>query len=254
MSAIVEGGQLILNLTEVNDLKSSFQNHYSVPGNTSALQNELEFSWNSFKQRALNNMSPDLTILGFVHRYEQSSGYWYLTACQYAFGGYNGSGSYAITGQGSLFNLNANGQISDYTGGLQGTGMDYYDPVYFNDVNYDSAPLNLQTNVHSVRFAWEELKQLHCDNKSNIPGADDELFTIRFCSISPDYSNCSAESLVAFPHTIGVYMAYDGQPLLNDDSIDPNAVFINKAADFGSICPPSCASYVWPAGLSPKSC
>lgn len=254
MSTIVEGGQLTLNLTELNDVKSSFQSNYSVPGHPSALQNELEFSWKTFKEWALNGVTPDLTILGMIHRYDQNSENWYLTAGRYAFNGYTAPGSYPITGPSGLFNLNADGTISGYSGGLEDTGMNYYDPEYFNNVQYQSNPLDLQTNVRSVHFAWEELKQLHCDNKSAIQNPNDDLFTIRFCSISPDYSSYPGQALVGFPHMIAAYMAYDGTPLLNDDPVVQNAVFINKAADFVSACPPTCNTYSWPAGLTPKNC
>jgi hypothetical protein len=243
---------ITLNQTEITNLKTDFLSHYSVSEEDTALQNDLEFSWTDFKDSVLGALDPDETIIRFTHRYDPETTKWYLTAAQYSFDGYTGPGNYSVSGPEDLFDLNADGTITPYEDGLEMDGSNYYDPEYFSNVLYDDEAVELSTNVSSVLISWEELKQLHCDNKNSHP--NEALFKIRFCSISPDCTSDPGYASVTFPHTIAAYMIYDGNALLDNSGNVPGAIFRNKAADFGSACPPTCAVYAWPAGLVPKNC
>ena len=249
------GGKLVMLEGEVQEGESTFQNHYTAVNNTPALYNTLNFPWLSFKETALEGMNPDEFILGLIHCYDTASENWYLTAERFTFAGYSGAKEYIITSTDTLFTLLPDGTVGSYTGGLQELNNHLYDPVYFSNVLYNNVAANPSVNVNRVAFAWEELKQLHCDNKANIPGADDSLFSINFCSISSDYSAEVPNSvLVPFPHCVAMYMSYNGVPLLTNGSIVTGAVFYNKAADFNTLCPNKCDSYNWPNGLTPKNC
>ncbi len=246
------GGKLVLLEGELNARQLIFQQHYRAVNNSPAFYDLLEVNWLSFSETALQNMDPELFIISFIHRYDASNNRWFLAAERFTFPGYTGPGQYPVTSTNTLFNINPDGTVGDYSGGLESNYGHLYDPVYFTMAMETAAPLNLSTNVNSVSFAWEELRQLHADNKAAIPGADDSLFSIRFCSISNDYSpDVPAQSLVPFPHCVAMYMCYNGVPLLNDGDIVTGAIFINKAADFNTICPPSCSTYTWPSGLVP---
>jgi hypothetical protein len=204
---------------------------------------------------ALEGMDPDQYIIGFIHRYDTATNNWYLAGERFTFNGYSGPGDYPIASTNTLFNILPDGTVGNYDGGLQPYNGHLYDPVYFNSVMSGNIPLDPAIYVNRVTFAWEELKQLHCDNKSHIPGADDNLFSISFCGISADYSAyVPAAALIPFPHCVAMYMSYNGVPLLNDDPIVSGAMFANKAADMDCICPPKCDAYSWPTGLEPKNC
>jgi len=249
------GGKLVLLEGELDSMQTTFQNHYTAVNDTPALYNTLTIPWLAFKETALEGMVPDEFILGLIHCYDTTTGNWYAAAERFTFSGYSGPNEYPITSTNTLFNILSDNTLGNYTGGLEEYNGHLYDPVYFSNVLSDNTPANPSVDVNRVTFAWEEIKQLHCDNKSNIPGADDSLFSISFCSISSDYSaDIPNSALVAFPHCVAMYMNYDGVPLLNNNAIITGAMFINKAADYGSLCPARCASYNWPAGLVPKNC
>ena len=249
------GGKLVLLESELQSMQTTFQNHFTALNNTPALYNTLTIPWLDFQQTALEGMVPDQFILGLIHRYDTSTNNWYAAAERFTFNGYTGPGDYSITSTNTLFNILSDNTLGSYTGGLENSGGNLYDPVYFSNVLSGGNPLNVAVDVNRATFAWEEIKQLHCDNKSNIPGADDALFSISFCSISSDYTaGIPVSVLTPFPHAVAMYMNYNGAPCLNNNSIVTGAVFINKAADYGSLCPNRCATYNWPAGLVPKNC
>jgi len=246
------GGKLVLLEGELAARHLEFVNHYRAVNGSPEFYQELEVPWLSFSETALQGVDPEHFIVGLIHRYDATGNRWYLAAERFTFAGYSGPGDYPVTSTNTLFNINPDGTVGDYYGGLESNCGHLYDPVYFSMAMETNAPLNPSLNVNSVSFAWEELKQLHADNKNNIPGADDSLFTIRFCSISSDYTpDVPAQSLVPFPHCVAMYMCYDGQALINNDDIVIGAIFINKAADFNTVCPPKCDSYSWPSGLVP---
>jgi hypothetical protein len=248
-------GKLVLLESELSSMQTTFQNHYTAVHNTPALYNTLTIPWLTFKETALEGMNPDEYIIGLIHRYDPGSGNWYVAAERFTFNGYSGPGEYPITSTNTLFNILPDNTLGNYSGGLETINGHLCDPAYFSNVLCDSLPLNTATDVNRVAFAWEEIKQLHCDNKSNIPGADDAHFSISFCSISSDYSAAIPNgALVPFPHCVAMYMSYNGTALVNNDAIVTGAMFINKAADYGTLCPNRCPTYKWPTGLVPKNC
>jgi hypothetical protein len=249
------GGLLVLPAAELSNRQSEFQSHYRAANNSPAFYNTLQVPWPAFRDMALEGMDPDQYIIGFIHRYDTATNNWYLAGERFTFNGYSGPGDYPIASTNTLFNILPDGTVGNYDGGLQPYNGHLYDPVYFNSVMSGNIPLDPAIYVNRVTFAWEELKQLHCDNKSHIPGADDNLFSISFCGISADYSAyVPAAALIPFPHCVAMYMSYNGVPLLNDDPIVSGAMFANKAADMDCICPPKCDAYSWPTGLEPKNC
>lgn len=245
------GGKLVMLDTEVQECEHTFQNKYSAAGDNPAFYENLNFPWSAFSDTALQGMNPSQFVLGVIHRFDVAASRWWLSAERFTFPGYTGAPSYPITSTNTLFDLPAGGPVSPYSGGLsQGSGS-LYDPAYFSDVRFDSAPIN-SDYVSRLCFAWAELSQLYSENRDNIPGAVDTLFSINFCSMSSDYSSqIPGTVLVPFPHCITMYMSYDGKPLLGDSAIVLSTQFVNHAADYSSLCPNSCPVYIWPAGLQP---
>jgi hypothetical protein len=246
------GGRLVLPEGVLQDQQQAFRNHYRAVNNSEAFYADLEFPWNAFQQMATEGTDPDRTVLGFVHRYDPAGDRWYLSGVRFSFEGYAGPGAYPITATDTLFDLLPDGSVADYGGGLADNNGHLYDPVYFHRAMEREASLIRARHVNMVCFAWEELRQLHRDNKGAIPQANDALFSIRFCSITSDYrSGMPKESLVPFPHCVAMYMCYDGVPLLGDGAVVAGAIFINMAADLSTLCPPNCGTYYWPQGLVP---
>jgi hypothetical protein len=247
------GGKLVLLEGEIQGYEQIFQSKYAAVDANPGLYSNLNFSWPAFSDMALHGSDPATYILGLIHRYDTANSRWWLTGQQFTFPGYSGAGSYPITATSYMFDMPADGSVGGYTGGLVQGGSSFYDPTYFGNVTFDHMPISQNTYVNRLCFAWEELSQLFSENMANIPGADENLFSINFCSISSDYSQQIPGSvLVPFPHCIAMYMSYDGQPLLGNGSVVAGSIFVNHAADFGSPCPNNCNIYKWPQGLVPS--
>lgn len=245
-------GKLVMLEGDIEECQQTFQSRYSaVDGNPSFYQS-LNFPWTDFNNMALQGMDPATLILGFIHRYDTVSSRWWLSAQRFTFPGYNGPQSYPITSTNTFFNLPADGGVSPYRGGLQPGSASYYDPAYFSNVLCDSAPISNTMYVNRICNAWAELSQLFTENFANIPDAQESLFSINLCSISSDYSSeVPGTVLVPFPHTLAMYMSYDGHPLLTNGAVVSATQFVNHAADMGTMCPARCPVYAWPNGLQP---
>lgn len=246
------GGKLVLLEGDVQACQHTFQIKYSAGGANPAFYENLNFPWTAFSETAVEGMDPATFILGFIHRFDAGSGRWWLSSERFSYPGYSGAPTYPIFSTNTLFDLPADGNVAPYDGGLSQDPSCLYDPSYFSNVKFDGAPINKNSYVNRLCYAWTEISQLFSENKANILNPEDSLFSINFCSISSDYSaEIPASSLVPFPHTLVMYMSYDGQPLLTDGSVVAGSMFVNHAADSGTLCPPQCSLYTWPVGLQP---
>lgn len=151
----------------------------------------------------------------------------------------------------NVYELNTN--VSEWYELREGTAVttldhNTYDSNYLNYFYYSSNPLpnsdpldNLATDggttyVRNLVFPWSQIAQMYANN-SNPSGAD-----IHFAACS--YTEAvSGDTAVEWPHTLVLYLSTIGGALL-DNTNNPGAIFENKGADGGTLCPPKCDVYI----------
>ncbi len=104
-----------------------------------------------------------------------------------------------------------------------------------------------QLYARTITFPWTlEVQQLYLDNNSP------ENATICFGATSYVHAN-SGDAKIAFPHGLVLYLKdADGHPLLDNDK-DSVAIFHNKGADFGTLCPTKCKVYIVPVPITQQA-
>ena len=103
-----------------------------------------------------------------------------------------------------------------------------------------------QLYARTITFPWSlEVEQLYIDNNSP-QGAH-----ICFGATSYVHAN-SGDANIAYPHGLVLYLKdADGYPLLNNDK-DSVAIFHNKGADYGTLCPTKCKVYIVPQNITAR--
>ncbi|HXS37632.1 MAG TPA: hypothetical protein VN721_13090 [Flavipsychrobacter sp.] len=228
-------------LNDLNTSRSNFASHYSVSG-VAAFGQDIVINWALFKtavevQGGIADI-PNI-VLKFIHCYDPLSHLWYLVmqVCHLASNGKN------IDQLGARFTLKS---------GLPPTASALttdYDPNYFAHVLYNGTPVNKSVNVNYVVMPWIcQIKDMSCENGLT----SSAVANIKFSCASFDYTaNVPASSLVAWPHTICAFMntTTNGDYVNNNPVTGTSTMFVNRAADMASMCPPCCGVYSWPAGL-----
>lgn len=229
---------LTVNLTDLNAATKSFKGMYSVSG-VSDFAPSIAIKWTDLVAAVETNggiANIQEIALRFIHRYDKTSQVWFLTmeVCQMDMT------TGALVAYGNRYDLMNNTiTTSSFTGN--------YDPVYFDYVLFDGKGIDPNTFVHNVVFPWyQEISEIHCQN--NLPLTDTHSAAV-FTACTFDYSaEVPAKCLVDWPHTIVVYMAAEGHGIYVDDA-EYTHMFTNRAGDVGSMCPPRCNVYDWPAAL-----
>jgi hypothetical protein len=92
--------------------------------------------------------------------------------------------------------------------------------------------------VRTITFPWKnEILEMYEDNT---PYTGEALIHFACCS----YTEPAGDTDVTWPHGLVMYMQDDNTTYLNNDS--SIVTFSYKGADFGTMCPPKCGSYVVP--------
>lgn len=128
------------------------------------------------------------------------------------------------------------------------TTTDLSDSDYLDYFYYSSTPLPTTdplekladgtTNeyVENTTFPWSQILDMYEDNGS----PDDVYLHFASCSYTEVYSG---DSGVTWPHMLVLYLSDESGNLL-DNIADPTDIFLNKGADFATLCPPNCNIYI----------
>ncbi len=248
-----------LNSTAMTAARTYFTDMYSNKNNDASVYTDLVVNMNDFaaKVALINNgtIATDDLAIKFIHRYDVTNARLYATVqlCEI---GANASRTdtpepynlYPLTCMALYFNINIDGSLGTYNGDLDGTDSDQYSQVYFDNVLYGGEALQLNLNTHGVCMPWNQLVKLAADNVTSNRGTP-SLFSIGFAATSSPIDDTN-ESSVTYPHCIAVYLSYDGTACLDSTGYIVGN-FLNKAADFNSLCPPTCNQIAYAIGHVP---
>jgi hypothetical protein len=226
-----------VNLTEKCAGNYNFGVHYSAQ-NAQNFGKDIVVDWLDLQDSVLNNnginnFNPVLCLLKFIHRYDTTACEWFLTmeVCQ-------ADVNWNIVTKGNRFDLNTDGTIcaSNFKGD--------YDPDYFNNVLCGGNAINYQNFVNNLVFPWYlEIAEIHCQN--GLP--NDNTIYVVFTSCTYDYTG-SGISNVQWPHIVLIYFGSTVAGDYLDDATYTN-MFVCKAGDMATMCPPTCKAFLWPASL-----
>ena len=224
-----------ISLNELSSGKTDFAAHYSALNRQGTFAPEIKIDWISFQQAIEVNggVTNNTEIaLRFIHRFDNTG--WFLTmeVCQMNLQ------TGEITAQGNRFDLK-DGSLT------QSNFQGMFDPAYFANVLYDNSAISQTTYVNNILFPWyQQISEMRCQN--SLPANDANVF-VKFASVTYDATN-TGRSLVQYPHTIYIFMNATGHGDYVDNVIYTQ-MFVNKAANYGTVCPPKCSSYEWPQSL-----
>lgn len=258
---------LVLNQPTVDDGKASFAYSYHDNGSNQSFLQNLSVNWQQFSAKvlSLNNALPQPVAevrlaLRFIHRYMVNQKRWYVTVQLCSIDGAPLPNSnmmrrhenYTLTPLDAYFDVMPDGSIQDNgTTGLAGTIDSWYGQDYFDNVFYGGNKVVAGINTQSATFCWFEISKLYTDNLTPSTPIGQQ-FTLVLASVSYKLELPSTSSIVEFPHSMALHMCYNGSNCLDGGDIVLGN-FLNKAANYNSLCPPRCNGYAWHADIARPS-
>lgn len=268
---IAAGPKHYITRAEMEEYRTNLEIKYHVylPNGTEKTdwQPDIVVSWPAFRDLATMKPvppapapvpipDPDSLALRFIHCYDAGTNTWFLTLQRMRIIFPNPP---AFPPPGTPCNLEAIDIVDDLTsifqrktgmgivspaqGGTDGEPL-FYDEKYFAKVKDDRmGDIDKDKHARSITFSWKEIEKLFNENSKGRP-ADE--FDIVFFSLSYDMgiNPPPNESKVQFPHSLAMYMRWQG-----DDCLDNLSVVLvgaaGKASDLGGICPPRDNNIVW---------
>jgi len=248
--ASVRGSQLVLSANALNAVVADFALSYYAGAVGTSFVSHVSINWNLFKNNILTGIAAsdfERVAVRFIHRYQPSAMRWFLCAevlllkpnksYTTADGLYN---VYEIDTVGNRYDIN-NGNMTVSTL----PANEHHDQEYFTNVIDSNGALDPQVHVKSIIIPWQrELLKMYQDNALDNT-ANDVL--LKFVSCTMDCSDDLDQSYIAWPHGIAVYLTQQGTEHVDNNNYA--VIFRNKAADFGSMCPPRCDAYYRPFDL-----
>ena len=243
-------------LSELTTGKSDFDSHYSLSNTTlnSGFNKSLTVTWAAFTAMVDSittnpgntpYVAPEDLAIKFIHRFDAQNSIWFLTAALCSMAAPDINDNRLLTEiSGQRYDLK-NGAITPSA--FQGN----YDQVYFDSLYYwdgttwttMSPNLEAKWNV----FPWKiELKALYDQNFAVYTPSGTVSLIFDSCSFYCDTSSPTKFADVAYAHSVAVYIDNGGTILLDNTTPSANAIFVAKAADMATLCPPNgnCPYYV----------
>ena len=237
---------MVVTLDHFNDMRTNFQQHYFLSNcNSSFGGQDIQISWSSFYNAVHNFMTAggcaaNAVALRFVLCYDTNSNALYLRM-QICTMTSAGQGTYNLVTSNCAWYVITNGSIATTT------VTDLYDQNYLDNFYYcDSGTCSANTVVNlasdtsetvfvrNLVLPWGlEVQKVYTDD------GQPNNATICFAAVSPGNSSPA----VTYPHSIAVYLR-NGNGVALLDNTTYTQPFKNKAADFGTICPPNCNVYI----------
>ena len=253
-----------------NGLYTFYNSYFTNPGRDSGFTKNVIVKLTDF-QSLINSItnplslvyvtSPELLMLKFIHRYDQTELKWFLTMAfcekQTQIADPDGLGRtiFPLIEKGPRYDI-IDGKIS------LSTFADNYDTEYFDGVcYYDGAEyllLNTSEHVKHVIFPWQdEILTMINDNYPSGAIPANVYMVFASCSFSceilpggPFQTIAFPFAAIRYPHGLVIYLNEDGADRLNND--DTITTFRNRGADYSTMCPPDshCPVYIYPADLA----
>ena len=233
-----------INLNQFNQGRTNFTSNYTLSGgNTSFGGQDIAINWgdlsgivNNFA--TTNSISPSSLALRFVHCYDSVGGNLYsrmqICSLQSTSTTKDGRPVYnLVTSPTAWYQINSSGIASTSVTTL--SDSNYLNAFYYHGGTGSPQQLSSDggsTFVRSLTFPWTELSQMYANNGQ--PSGAKVHFAA--CSYSPLFSD---DANVNWPHHLVIYLSVAGTSLLNN-TVNQSAIFQNKAADMGTLCPPQC--------------
>ncbi|XZF12389.1 hypothetical protein ACTHGU_11400 [Chitinophagaceae bacterium MMS25-I14] len=255
--AAITGDSVAYNQPMIDDARQKFGDNYKDKNGNAAWATDISILWTDFNKRVTDIITgiggdPNGFALKFIHRYNATGaqGFWFLTVEIFKIVAEEAPEKtcfdYEIESANKFFDITPAGLVNADSSSLTST-LDYgfRDDIYFEHVTQkDGTALDVTKHVNSIIFSWVELQSLYYGNK--IGRNDDSKFDIIFTSIAPGFDTTQhpPHALVSNPHSMLIYMKYDGHDCLFDhDVIAGN--FYNMAADYNTLCPPYHNTCLW---------
>jgi hypothetical protein len=131
-----------------------------------------------------------------------------------------------------------------------------FDPVYFNSLYYFNGtafvPMDPFYQAKWSVFPWQaEIQRLYDDNFAIIPPVAPLNLVFESCSFYCNLSSPNPFAAVEWPHCIALYFNEGGVDRVDNNTPPASQMFLNKAADYASLCPPTanCPFYILPPDL-----
>ena len=247
-----------MNLTraELDAVAGAFIDHYFLEGCAGDFEgkdvaipfSDLYAAITAFKDQ--NDLTDDEVGLRFVHCYSpgEHSLYYRLQLCKLTLTAETNHGRavYDISGPYSWYEIKdgsfATTNITDLF------DQEYLDHFYYTETGPCTGGEQLSTDgaeekyVRNFTMPWGLEAMLQFQQNGGTPDNTGE-FALHLAAIS--YTPAiSGDAGVVFPHSMALYFVRNATTVLLDNNIYPGAPFRNKAADFNTMCPPNCNSYI----------
>jgi hypothetical protein len=235
--------------SELQAGEAAFAGYYSLSqlGPNPGFTSKFMVLWSDF-QNMVNTITtnpnqqpyvaPGDLAIKFIHRFDDKKLVWFLTACLCQMAPPDINGNRAIT--------EVPGQRYDLTNGLivPSVFTGDYDPVYFSSLYYlISGNRTVMTPTVEAKwnvFPWNiEILKLYNDDFSTVTPGNPVNLVFDSCSFFCDLTLPNAFGSVNYPHSVAIYINNGGIDLLDDITPPASSMFLNKAADYASLCPPS---------------
>lgn len=243
-------GQLFITHRQLEgECRRDFRAHYSGPGTHATDFADLKINWPELQDEIIDD-APERMNVAFkmIHRFGPA---WYLTAqrviLEFTGPAAPGAEDSSFREDACWFDIRNDGAPGNRTpgapAGVTKEDGEWKGPDYFQHVRYDVPAADL---VRSIVIPAAEFRALVGYNTS--PEHKEPGFSISLAAISYDMEAEPDRSPVKWPHAVALFANHDGQPRLEPANVVAIS-FSGNAANYDSLCPPSCNRYHWPADL-----
>lgn len=242
----------VISLQAYLDGRANFSLHYYYTDQEAAFSGgEIAVPWDDLQTavesyKSANGMQDDDVALRFVHCFDIITHEMFLRLqiCQMV-----ASPTPPPPGAEMVFDLvTTNAQWYEIKNGLFTASniANLVSPTYLNNFYYKDEPQAAEMEclsegpdkyVKNLVLPWGfEVKMMYVENGSPANA------TIHFAACS--YETQEPYSNVLWPHGMVLFLSDAEGPMLNDE--DYLIIFHNKGADYATLCPPNCDSYIQP--------